>query len=808
MSKEPINNHLPDTTKDHDGMGQDEAFDLTGLLLDFLANWKWFVISIVAFLVGAYFYIATIVPSYEVNASIYLNNQDAQASGAATLNPNSSLVAMKTYIDQTELEIMKSRNNVIDIVDSLNLAYSYWREGNFRDIPLYRNNAVEARLDSVSLRNLGAPITLTVKNGSKKDTYDVTAKTSVNGTEEKKELEDVTLPCELELAQGTVTLTRVSHIPALTGTEKIYIRNPHAVAGIVAGSLKIAFADRAPTIVRINYSTDVIPLGVDVINTLIDLYNRQILDDKNRSAMQTEAFILERLVMINDELRDVEQRLQDYRQANNIADLGGQIGAALGTKTSSESQIANVEAQQQIISSIESVVAQSGDFSPLPSATSDASLNSIIEDYNQKVNRLDRMLKTSTTDNPVVQSLQEEIISQKGRIMQNIATVKNNLGVQRRNIMSMEGRSAGTLSSVPTIDKGLNEIFREQQVKVNIYTFLLQKREEIALQKTLATPTARLIDNPTGSGPVSPRRPMIYIVALMLGIALPALAIFIKRFLFPVFKDQEELQRLTRVPIIGEISNDFDKKKEIVVGENVSTAIAELFRLMRNNIGFTRNGADKKVILVSSSISGEGKTFVATNLAMTYALTGKKVVVVGMDIRRPALAHKFGLTNQQGVTTFLSGQCSDVSKLISRSTENENLYILPAGPVPPNPNELLLSQNMTRLMDQLRHDFDYVILDSAPIGLISDTFLIVPHSDIQLYVTRAGYSTKSCLKVLHQAIRNNRLTDPYLVVNGVNMTSGSYTYRKYGHYYHAKGTYGYAYGYGYGKKDSGEKSAK
>lgn len=301
---------------------------------------------------------------------------------------------------------------------------------------------------------------------------------------------------------------------------------------------------------------------------------------------------------------------------------------------------------------------------------------------------------------------------------------------------------------------------------------------------------------------------MIYIVALMLGIALPALAIFIKRFLFPVFKDQEELQRLTRVPIIGEISNDFDKKKEIVVGENVSTAIAELFRLMRNNIGFTRNGADKKVILVSSSISGEGKTFVATNLAMTYALTGKKVVVVGMDIRRPALAHKFGLTNQQGVTTFLSGQCSDVSKLISRSTENENLYILPAGPVPPNPNELLLSQNMTRLMDQLRHDFDYVILDSAPIGLISDTFLIVPHSDIQLYVTRAGYSTKSCLKVLHQAIRNNRLTDPYLVVNGVNMTSGSYTYRKYGHYYHAKGTYGYAYGYGYGKKDSGEKSAK
>lgn len=200
------------------------------------------------------------------------------------------------------------------------------------------------------------------------------------------------------------------------------------------------------------------------------------------------------------------------------------------------------------------------------------------------------------------------------------------------------------------------------------------------------------------------------------------------------------------------------------------------------------------MILVTSSISGEGKTFIATNLALTYALTGKKVVVVGMDIRRPVLAHKFGLNNQQGVTTFLSGQVADINTLLHKSKLSDNLYILPAGPVPPNPNELLLSDNMARMMSQLRDDFDYVILDTAPIGVISDSFLIIPYSDIQLYVTRASYSTKSCLKVLHQAIRDNRLNDPYIVLNGVDMTSGSYSYRKYGHYYRgANSTYGYGY---------------
>ena len=773
----------------------EDVMDTTGLLLDYLANWKWFVLSVVLCAIGAYFYIATIVPTYQVNASIYLNNESTQSKEAFALNPENPLLNMKNFIDETELEILKSRNNVIKIVDSLRMAYSYWRVGNLRDIPMYNDRAIDAEMDSIALNDLENPITITVSNSSQEGKYDIEATTVFNEIEENKKLDAVDLPCTVDLTCGSVTVTRVEQVPELEGTQKVIVRNPRDVAQTLSSSLNIEFAEKAPTIVRISYNTPIPREGTDVINTLVDFYNRQIIADKNASALQTEAFILDRLVMINDELRDVEQRLQDYRQAHNISDLQQQVSTNLATTKSTQNQLAEIEAEATIINDIENTIRKANNYDPLPAVTTNTTLNQVIVKYNQKISRLTRMLETSTPDNPLVRTLQEELTRDKADILQSVASVKRGIQARRRNVAAIEGQSQSQLSALPPVDKGLQEIFREQQVKVNIYTFLLQKREEIALQKTLATPTARLIDDPSSTGPVSPRRMVIYFLALILGLAIPAAIIFLKRFFFPIYKDQEELQRLTNVPIIGEISTDTSKDdKAIVVGPNVSTPIAELFRLLRNNIGFTKNGANKKVILVTSSISGEGKTFVATNLALTYALTGKKVVVVGMDIRRPVLAHKFGLNNQQGVTTFLSGQVADINSLLHKSDLSDNLYILPADPVPPNPNELLLSENMGRMMEQLRDDFDYVILDSAPIGVISDSFLIIPYSDIQLYVTRASYSTKSCLKVLHQAIRDNRLSDPYIVLNGVDINSGSYSYRKYGHYYRgSSSTYGYGY---------------
>lgn len=783
----------------------DEVFDTTGLVLDYFAHWKWFVVSVVLCLIGAWFYIHSVMPVYEANAAIYLDPNTEK--NAIAFDPANPLLAMKDYIDQTEIEILKSRNNMVKVVDSLGLAYSYKAEGTLRDIQLYENNPVAAELDSVSLAHLKSPIYIKVENTDDSTRYNIDARTTYEDAEEHREFENVELPFSFELSQGTVTLTRQEHVPAIETAEKITILNPQSVAAGLSGAMNLSMREDAWGIVFISYANTAPALAVDVISTMIEFYNRKIVENKNLSAIQTEAFILDRLVMINDELRDVEQRLQEYRQAHNISNLDQQVSSSIHTRSTTESQLAEVEAQQQLLSSIEAQVAKSSAFSPIPSVSSDNALNQVIEAYNKKVSQYNRMLETSTPDNPVARRLAEDITRDKSRILQNISSVKNGINARRNNIREIENRSQGQLAALPPVDKGLQEIFREQQVKVNIYTFLLQKREEIALQKTMATPTAQLIDDPSVSGaPVRPKRAMSYSIGLLLGLLIPALIIFIRRYLFPRFKDQEELQRLTDVPVLGEISKNpaGAESNSIVIDTEVATPIAELLRLLRNNIGFTKNGATNKVILVTSAVSGEGKTFIASNLAMTYALSGKRTIVVGLDIRRPMLAHALGFDNRRGVTTYLSGQCDNVDDLILQSKENANLYLLPAGPVPPNPNELLLSPRMTTLMQKLRDEFDCVILDTAPIGVISDSYIIVPHSDIQLYVTRASFSSQSSLKVLHQAIRQGRMPNVYIVLNGVNISSASYTYRKYGHYYRA-GLSTYGYGYGYSERNNSNK---
>jgi len=786
----------------------DENFDTAGLLLDYLAHWKWFLLSVAVLLVGAYFYMSTIVPTYQVSASIFLSQDSDRAQNALSLNPNSPLLGMNNVIDDTELEMLKSRNNLMQIVDTLNLSYSYWLEGSLCDIPLYENNPVNARLDSVSLHNLKSPIYVKVKNADENG-YDIHVETEFNDIKEEKKFENTPLPVDIQLSHGTLTLSKSLTADSLDGTEKIIIDNPRSVAGNISKALNIEFAKNSQAIIRISYPTPQIDMGIDVINTLIDFYNRRIIEDKNRSAIQTEAFILDRLVMINGELRDVENRLQAYRESHNISNIEAQTTMNLQLKSSYESELADIDAQLRILEEIESLVTKTETYETLPAVVDDTNIVKIIEAYNRKVDQLHHTLEGSTDNNPLVASMRDELTRDKGRIVQSLSTARRNLLTSRNAVNALASQSSGQLAQLPPIDKGFQEIFREQQVKVNIYTFLLQRREEIALQKTLATNTARFIDDPIGDGPVAPRRYMILAVAFLIGLLVPAGFIFLRRMLFPIFKDQDELERLTKLPIIGEICKaDQETADGIVVGENVSTPVAELFRLLRNNIGFARGGDENRVILVTSSISGEGKTFVASNLAMTYALTGKKVLVIGMDIRRPLLARRLGLDNKRGVTTYLSGQESDVRSLIHQTGFCENLYVLPAGPVPPNPNELLMSPNMETLIQNLRKEFDYVIIDSAPIGIVSDTYLIIRHTDLQLYVTRASYSSKSSLKVLHTAYAQNKFKSVYVVLNGVDMRANSYIYRRYGsygHYYTSSGKKGvYGYGYGYGS-ESGHK---
>ncbi len=785
-------------------VSNDEGFDTMGLLLDYLAHWKWFAVCGIIALCCSYYYYSTIVPTYRVSASIYLSDDKNKTSNAITIHRQ--LVDNKDYIDETELEILKSRNTVINIVDSLNLAYSYAYKGKFRNVPIYGSNPVQLKMDSVSLYNLKSPIKAEIKRVSD-DKYNIKISTKFHGEKEEKVLEGTTLPVDVELSQGTLVISQTPGAGKLSGTLIAKVNSRRSVASRISSDLYLSINQNSPSIVNISFETPVIEEGKDVVNALIDFYNRQIIEDKNRSAVQTEAFILDRLVMISGELKDVENRLQDYRQKHQIIDLNSQASMNLSQKSGYETQLTTIDADLRMLDDIERMVSNADIYETLPSAVSDQTIGSMIEAYNRKVLQLNRMLQSSTPDNPLVTKMQEDLSHDKYRLLSNIASTRKVMSTRRGTIASLENRSEGQLSSLPPIDKGLQEIFREQQVKVNIYTFLLQRREEIALQKTLATNTARLIDDPLGSGPVAPNKNRILLIGLVIGLMIPAAIILLRRLIFPIFKDQEELERLTSVPILGEISKSESKSKdEIVIGENVSTPIAELFRLLRNNIGFTNRGTENKVILVTSAVSGEGKTFIAVNLAMTYALTGKKTLVIGLDIRRPALAHRFHMSNQRGATTYLSGQETDINKLIIQSKDSPNLYILTAGPVAPNPNELLMSPKMQEMMQKLREEYDYIIIDSAPLGIVSDTYLILRESDLQIFVTRANYSSRRGLRVLHQAIKQDKFTKVYIVLNGVDMGSGSYLYRRYGQY-RTYGAQGRTYGYGYTSKSKGKDSS-
>ncbi|MDE6854071.1 MAG: hypothetical protein K2J38_03345, partial [Muribaculaceae bacterium] len=447
-----------------------ESIDISDLLLMFLANWRWFVLSIFICLIAALFYIAKQVPVYQVNASIYLRQDQSSSQNTFNLSDATDpMVAFKNYIDETELEVLKSRNNLVKIVDSLGMMYRYSLKGTFRDTPLYKNEPVSASMEPDVISNLKGSIDLAVKsNGSGK--YDIDVCYKYQTSEEESEVNDVTLPTVIKTSAGEISLSLNEGAEPLDGTEGIKIVSPKTAATAVSAALNIEFAKNSEKIIRVSYNTPMPAMGVDLINVLLDFYNRDIIEDKNRSAVQTEAFIIDRLMMINGELKDVENRLQAYRQAHSITDIQAQSSLSLSLKSNYEKEIAQIDAQQAIYAEIERIISQTDMYTPLPALIDDPSISRTIEDYNKKLVRLNRALDGSTPDNPLVLNIKEEISRDKDNIIRSLETAKRALRQNRESLSRLENASAGQLASAPAVDKGFQEIFREQQVKVNIYT--------------------------------------------------------------------------------------------------------------------------------------------------------------------------------------------------------------------------------------------------------------------------------------------------------------------------------------------------
>lgn len=781
-----------DKQKNTEEKNSEESFDVTGFLLECFAHWKWFVACVVVLAAVALFYCFRKTPLYEVTSAVYI--QDNKSDNGNVLLESLGLSPYKNNIDN-EIEVFRSKNQITAVVEALGLYKSYAWKSFMRTTPLYGNSPVEFVLDSIDLRAIESPLQIELKplQGGK---FHLKAKTHTPDGDKIMLCDRAIdgLPYELPFAGGMVQLRYTGDtIPVLEKTLSMTLSNPRSVSKAITLNLTVAFASKDATILNVIYRTPVVQEGKDFVSTLVDFYNIDAANLKNRGNEKTQEFIDSRLSSISEELAVVEAQVEAYRSHNNLIDISTEAQLYLEQTGQADGQLAELELQKSLVDYVEEFLAvPENEYMPIPVLGIDnEDFAALINEYNKSLQQRERLLLSSSESNPVVAELTRSVKTQRALLLKGIESIRKGVEIKKRDISKQDRRLEDKIKNVPVYERELSDIIRQQRIKENLYIFLLEKREENSLAKSMVVPVARIIDDPDSTNePVSPKKILILCAAVLLGLLIPAFVIYLRMVFYPVLKDKKTLERLTSIPILAEISRKPEGKFFVVEKKSVEP-IAELFRLVRNNLQFVLTSSDKKVLAVTSSVMHEGKTFIASNMALSFALTGKRVLLIGVDIRRPRLSENFHIPNREGVTTYLSGVNTDLASLIHPSGVDSNLDVLMAGPIPPNPNELLMSKRFDEMIDYARAHYDYVILDTAPLGMVSDTFLLARAVDVVVYVARANYTNKAAIEMLNGWIRSKRIAVPtYLILNDVNMKSKAYSYRQYG-----GGRYGYGYGY-------------
>ena len=792
----------------HNEQSEEQSFDITLFFLECLSKWKWFVLSLFVILGMAVFYIICQVPSYKVDSLILIVDKWSKSQGDVLTQSLGITSGADNII--TEMQIMRSRSITKKIVDDLDLHTSYSYKGRLRNTPLYNNTPISAKPDSTTdLNQLKSDIQLTISRPDDKNSYSIKGKymqsTGVLGDAEEKEiaLTDVQLPYSLYLPTvGTFIIEQVPGYEPLSKPLLVNISTPTKVAMSLSKALQLSQYDKNTLLISASYTTPTPQKGIDIINRMVYYYNEAGITKKNLSATNTETFINKRLVSIQKELTDVEENVEQYRTQRGLTDLSSEAQIYLKQTSESDKERSRLDVQLSLIEYVENFLSDPNNtFAPIPIlGINEGGMSNLITEYNKAIAERERLLNSSSESNPVVKEISQNILALKGTVLQGITSTRRSIELSKSDIARQDAENEQKIRNVPQYERELTDIMRQQRIKENLYVFLLEKREENALTQTLAVGDASIIDEPTTMpAPVAPQKGRILLIAIVLALIIPAGAIYVKGLIFPSFHDKVELEKMTNLPILAEIPN-CNKDDFFVIKEKSNNTASELFRLLRNNLQFTFTSPEKKVIMVTSSVSGEGKTFISSNLAITFAHTGKKVLIIGLDIRRPMAAIHFGFDNKQGITNYLSSQETNIDKIIF-PTKFANLDIIPSGPIPPNPNELLLNNNLDALMSEVRKRYDYIIIDSAPVGMVSDSFLLDRIVDINLFVTRSKYTSRSHIKNINNFASTGRLKSLYLCINAVDMTTSTYSYRRYGY------GYGYGYGaYGYGDDNKPKKN--
>ena len=782
-----------------------------------ILNWQWFLLTMFIFLCGALIYLRYTDPTYSVSARMLIKeDKNARRNTGNMLANMQDLGFMTNSVGlENEMEILQSNVLLRSAVKDLKLYTEYYSKGYVKKNLAYGNQPINVDLDPVSLDSLDKLImdetrTMEMSIVRKEQVYEVNGLLKKNGKPAgsfSKQFKQ--LPASCKTTYGTLTFTKnvVNKADSLNGTWIVKIMPPMLVARKYLAAMNVAATSKQTDIAEITLKDANPKRGIDFLRALVNCYNRQANADKNEIALKTEEFINERIEKINEELGKTESKLQSYKKVNEVVDL--QLDAAQTLQMTNEysTKLAEASSQIQLLDYLRQYVDNpANQYSIIPSnvGMTDAASTALITSYNQAVQDRNRYLQTASAHAPQVLTLTSTLDQLQVSIINALTQARRSAEIQRKSVQDQYSKYQSRVGKTPDQERVLTEIGRQQEVRSGLYLMLLQKREENSISLAATADKGKLIDDPQYLGIVSPKRSIILLAALVLGFALPLLVLFLINFFRYRIEGRDDVMKLTTLPIVADVPVASDSVKTtagIVVQANKNNQIDEIFRSLRTNIQFLMK-ENEKVILFTSSTSGEGKTFLAANLAVSFALLGKKVVLCGLDIRKPALGKLFNVSDRKaGATALLVKNevtTADVSAQITPSGVNDNLDLLLAGPTPPNPTELLARRNMQDIIEILKQQYDYVILDTAPVGLVTDTLQIAKFTNVSCYVCRADYTPKANLGVVNTLAKENKLPNTCIILNGVDMSK-----KKYGYYY-GYGKYGKYGRYGYSRYGSGK----
>lgn len=779
-----------------------------------ILHWKWFVLSLIICMGCAMIYLRYKTPVYQAYAKLLIKDDDSRGRGGKSgvlTTSNLGIMSNSTGIDN-EMEILSSLSIAQQAVRDLKLYVNYSLEGKVKDHLIYNSEPISVDLDPSHLEKLNYPISLEINR--KGSSYTVTGEYLNPKTGVTNSIENTitSFPTRIDTKTGIITLQSNGDRGLLPEGRalKVTILSPKSVAAKYAGSLSVSQTSKTTTIAELVLKDESPQRAVDYLRQLAICYNRQANEDKNEIAVRTEEFINGRLEKINAELGSTEGSLEEYKKRNNMVELKMNAAQAVQNQDVYSQKLAEANTQMALLNSISEYLNDpSNKYQTLPSnvGLSDASATSLIDKYNDIVITRNRLLRSASESSPTVTPLTAQLDDLTSSIKRAMIQARKSMEIERNNIANMYGRYASQTNATPEQERILTQIGRQQDVKSGLYLMLLQKREENSISLAATADKGKLIDDPQYMGKVSPKSSMIMLIALIMGLAIPAGVIFIVNFMRYKIEGHDDVAKLTSLPIIADVaiaSETAKTKADIVVHENQNNQMEEVFRSLRTNLQFIM-AENEKVVLFTSSTSGEGKTFTAANLAVSFALLDKKVVLVGLDIRKPRLAELFEINDHQhGITNLLTQPdptAADVKKQILKSGISNNLDILMAGPIPPNPAELVARKSLDQVIDILKETYDYVLIDSAPVGLVTDTLQIGRVANATVLLCRADYTPKEAFGYINDLAKEKKLPNMCVVINGIDMSKKKYgyyygygRYGKYGRYGHKSGTYGSSYG--------------